>query len=269
MDQNRSTLALVTLAGATLAAAIAGPRVGGPDPAIMFAVLFASLTSSITGFAFSAVCGAILFHLSSDHVRMIDLMIGCSVANQAAMVWSLRRDIAWRKVAALVAAGLCGVPVGAWLLLHTDRVLFGYGVGAVLLAYGAYLPFGPPWARGCDSVWADAAAGFMGGVIGAAAALPSLPLTIWSQSRGLDRGAQRSLCQPFILAMQLASLLALGVMPLGQGGGLVAADLLCVPAGLLGTQIGMGCYRGLSNRAFAIAGSALLIVSGLSFLLSS
>ncbi len=140
MDQVRSTLALVTLAGATLAAALAGPRLGGPDPTIMIAILFASLTSSIAGFAFSAVCGGILFHLSDDHVRMVDLMIACSIANQAAMVWSLRREIAWRSVGVVIAGGLCGVPLGAWVLLHIDRAQFGYGMGAVLLAYGAYLP---------------------------------------------------------------------------------------------------------------------------------
>ena len=61
----------------------------------MAAVFVAALTSSIAGFAFSAICGAMLFHLLDDPVQVVEIMMICSIAGQALMVWSLRRDIAW------------------------------------------------------------------------------------------------------------------------------------------------------------------------------
>ena len=268
MDQARSTLALVSLSAATLACALAAPRAGAPDAAVMIAILFASLTSSIAGFAFSAICGGILFHLSDDHVRVVSIMLVCSIANQGAMVLSLSRSIAWRPVATLVAGGVAGVPLGAWILLHIDRAWFGQATGALLLAYGVFMLVAPKLTLRIGHRWIGAAVGFLGGVLGASAALPSVPVTVWCQLRGLDKNAQRALSQPFILAMQVTALAALSASgPAGDGAGFVPADLLYVPAGLFGTQIGMGCYRGLSNRAFAAAAGALLIVSGLSFIL--
>jgi multidrug transporter EmrE-like cation transporter len=48
------------------------------DIPLMFALGGAALISSIAGFAFSAIAGAILFHLSSDTIRVLELMICCS-----------------------------------------------------------------------------------------------------------------------------------------------------------------------------------------------
>ena len=65
--------------------------------------------------------------------------------------------------------------------------------------------------------------------------------------------------------MQVAALVVIGVLHRAGSPSFAAADLICVPAGLFGTHIGMGCYRGLSNRQFGIAVNLLLIISGLSF----
>ena len=266
MDHARSTLTTVALAGLTLAGAIFGPRLGSPDPAIMMVILFSSLTSSIAGFAFSAICGGILFHLWDDHVRTVQLMIACSIANQGAMVWSLRSVIPWRAVGVYVAGGAGGAPLGAWTLLHLDHARFGHAIGGFLLVYGAFLALARSHPIRLESRWADAVIGCSGGMA-AAAALPSLPLTIWCQLRGFGKDAQRAVVQPFILVMQVVSFGLIQLFQAPQAGGLSAADLLCIPAGLFGTQIGMGCYRGLSEREFAVAVSALMLVCGLSFVL--
>lgn len=267
MDHARSTLTTVALAGLTVAGAIFGPRLGSPDPAIMMVILFSSLTSSIAGFAFSAICGGILFHLWDDHVRIVQIMIACSIANQGAMVWALRRTIPWRAVGVFAAGGACGAPMGAWTLLHLDHARFGQAIGGFLLVYGAFVALARSRPIRLENRWADAVIGCSGGMAAAAAALPSLPLTVWCQLRGLDKDAQRALVQPFILAMQLVSFALLAMFNPPHAGGLSPADLCCIPAGLFGTQIGMGCYRGLSDRQFAVAVSALMIVSGLSFVL--
>lgn len=269
MEQARSTVAAVSLAGATLAGAVWGPHLGAPDPAVMFAILFASLTSSIAGFAFSAICGGILFHLWDDHVRIVQIMIACSVANQAVMVWSLRHDVRWRALVPFVAGGALGLPLGAWALLNTDGQRFSEALGALLLAYGAYMLVGKARMISWEHPAIDVLIGFLGGITGAGAALPSMPLTVWCRLKGWDKGAQRALYQPFILIMQVCALLVIGLLHAHSSGAapFELADLACVPAGLFGTHVGMSCYRGLSNRQFAVAVNVLLIVSGLSFVL--
>ena len=57
----------------------------------MLAVLLASMVSSIAGFAFSALCGALLFHLMENPVYTVQVMIVCSIAIQSLSVAALWR----------------------------------------------------------------------------------------------------------------------------------------------------------------------------------
>lgn len=264
MSDPRQTLALVGLAAATLAAALYGPTHGSPDPVIMLTIMVAALTAGIAGLAFSAICGAVLLHVIADPLRVLLLMSVCSFANQLLTVWTLRRNVPWRRLGGLVAGGAAGIGPGVWALVHVDQRLITNGIGLVLLAYAANLIVGKLPRLTVESRWADAAVGFTAGATGAVAALPSLPVTIWCQARGYEKDALRATVQPFILAMQIMTLpFLLGAAPAASAIG--PADLLCIPAGLLGTQIGLGCASGLSNRQFVIAVACLLAVCGVSF----
>ena len=263
MSDLRQTLALVGFAGATLAAALYGPTHGSPDPAIMLTIMVASLTAGIAGLAFSAICGAVLLHVIDDPLRVLLLMSVCSFANQLLTVWTLRRDVSWRRLGSMIAGGAAGIGPGVWALLHVEQRLVTHGIGVILLAYAANLVIGKLPRFTVDSRWADAGVGFAAGATGAVAALPSLPVTIWCQTRGFDKDRLRATVQPFILAMQIMTLpFLVGSAPASTIG---PADLLCIPAGLLGTQIGLGCASGLSNRQFVIAVAGLLAVCGVSF----
>ncbi len=47
------------------------------------AVFAASLLSSLAGFAFSALCGAMLFQFRHDPVTVVQIGLLCSLANQS------------------------------------------------------------------------------------------------------------------------------------------------------------------------------------------
>jgi uncharacterized membrane protein YfcA len=255
-------LPLAALTAAALACAAVGPELGSPGAAVMAAILLSSLTSSVVGFAFSAICGAILFRLWDDQVQIVQIMITCSIANQATMVWSLRRHIDWRGLSTFLLGGASGLPLGVWALLHADRESYTQALGLFFLAYALYLLVG----RGAVLRWShpalDAVVGFLGGITGGAAALPSVPLTVYCALQGWDKVRQRALYQPFILLMQVATLMLIGTVK--DGAAFAPGNLLCVPAGLLGTSIGMACFRRMSNRQFGLVVNLLLLVSGLS-----
>jgi len=59
----------------------------------LLAVLLASTVSSIIGFAFSALAGAVLFHVIDSPVHTVQVMIVCSIAIQLYCVVSLRSSI--------------------------------------------------------------------------------------------------------------------------------------------------------------------------------
>ena len=263
MSDARTTLSLVGLAATMLGAVLYGHGHGAPDPSIMLVVLVAAMAAGIAGLAFSALSCAILLHLMPDTLRVLQLVALCSVSNQLLTVWCLRRDIVWRDMAGLVAGGLAGIVPGLWTLLHVQPQLVARGIGAVMMVYAVHLALGEIPAVRTRSRWADAAVGFAASATGAVSTLPSLPVTMWCQARGYSKQALRATVQPFVLAVQIVTvpLLAHAAPESAIG----AADLLCVPASLLGTQIGLGCVRGLSNRQFALAVATLSAICGVSF----
>jgi len=259
----------LALAGASLLCAALVAHQGFHIEAVMLAIAFASLVSSIAGFAFSAVCGAMLFHLSHDPVQVVQIMIVCSIANQAAMTWAMRRDVDWQGLSVYLAGGAFGLTIGVWSLLHADRTLYIPMLGGFLLAYGTYMLVRQPMVIRRQHGALDFAMGVLGGITGGAAGFPGAAVTIWCGMKGWEKSRQRAVFQPFILIMQVAALLAISVARgAGTGGvGLDPADLLFIPVSLLGTALGMTLYRRISDSQFARVVNALLIVSGLSYVL--
>ncbi len=136
---------------------------------IMASIALASLLSSIAGFAFSAICGALLFHLSDDPVQVVQVMVMCSIANQVAMTWAARRDIVWRELSVYLAGGATGLTGGVWLLLHTDHARYAPALGLFLLIYGLYMLLRKPLVIPRQHVALDFVTGFLGGITGGAA----------------------------------------------------------------------------------------------------
>lgn len=264
----------VALRGAGLAALAAYASVlalstaADVSPWAMAAVFVAALTSSIAGFAFSAICGAMLFHLLDDPVHVVRIMMICSIAGQALMVWSLRRDICWRGLPAFVAGAGVGLPLGVHILLHSRPVLYVHVIGGLLVLYATFMIFRRPIVVQRQHALWDGLAGFLGGVTGGAAAFPGAFVTIWCGFKGWSKERQRGVYQPFILIVQLAGLAVLAVSSAdGQGRSFDFSGIEYLPAMLLGSSCGMACFKWLNDRQFALSVNLLLVISGLSFLL--
>ncbi len=87
------------------------------------AVFFGAFVSSLAGFAFSAVAGAVLLHMFQP-LEAVPLMMACSVLVQAANLWALRKSLRWRESLTLILGGLLGVPTALWLLHNVDARTF-------------------------------------------------------------------------------------------------------------------------------------------------
>jgi len=237
-------------------------------PWVSLAILAASLVSSIAGFAFSAICGAMLFHLIDDPVRAVQIMMICSVGGQSLMVWGLRRDIPWRALSVFLAGAAAGLPLGIFVLLHTRPAVYAQVIGVALMLYAFFMMARRPMIVRRQNALFDLLAGFLGGVTGGAAAFPGAFVTIWCGFKGWPKEKQRALYQPFILIVQLAAiaLMALpGFFPQSRPP-FDFTGIVHLPAMPLGCTLVMSCFKRLSDRQFSMAVNLLLAVSGLSFL---
>ena len=209
----------------------------------LIAVFVASTVSSIAGFAFSALCGALLFHLMDSPVYAVHVMIVCSIAIQLLSVAALWRSIDWRSLRIFLVGGVLGVPAGVYLLLHLPTAtLSGYhrrsadrSMAVICCCAGLSARFGL-------GPLSDACAGFLGGLTGGLAGFPGAFVTIWCGLKGWDKARQRGVYQPFILCMQPVTLIAIYLMrPSSSTAG---------ATGLEGARLRSGC---LARRVVRIA----------------
>ena len=172
-------------------------------------------------------------------------MVVCSIAIQLYAVWKIRASIHWFALWPMIAAGLATVPLGVWMLLHTDSAVYGIGLGVFLSAYGCYAVLRRDGIVVRGSAWRDAIAGALGGVVGGLAGFPGAFVTIWCAMRGWDKLQQRAVYQPYILAMQIVTIVCLRL----QGPGNVDAfdDLRFVPFAVLGGIAGLALYQRMTN----------------------
>jgi uncharacterized membrane protein YfcA len=235
----------------------------------LIAVFVASTISSIAGFAFSALCGALLFHLMDSPVYAVQVMITCSIAIQLLSVATLWRSIDWSSLPVFLVGGVIGVPAGVYLLLHLQTSAYRDIIGALLIAYGGYLLLRNPVSKLRTGPLSDACAGFLGGLTGGLAGFPGASVTIWCGLKGWDKVRQRAVYQPFILSMQPVALIVIALMrPASASATQLDWKMLAfIPAALLGAWFGLRIFQRLSDRQFELTVNALLIVSGIGLIL--
>ena len=247
--------------------AIAVPAMGfaahGSLP--LLAVFLAATTSSIAGFAFSAICGAMLFHLLATPVQIVQILLMCSIVNQSLAIAVLWRTVVWSRLVPFLVTGLVGAPLGVIVLTHSDPRIYLHVFGAILIAYGAWSLRKRAGGVSRESRLGDFIAGLVGGFFAGFVAMPGAPLSIWLGLKGWDKVRQRAVYQPFILIMQILSLLVMRTLN-GQPFRMDPEVLTYLPVSLIGTWCGLAVFRRLTDRQFAIALNALLIISGIGLL---
>jgi hypothetical protein len=230
-------------------------------------VFAGAVVSGFTGFAFSAVAGAVLLHMLPPS-EAVPLMMVCSVLVQCINLVALRARVSWRESLVLIAGGLLGLPPALYILVHADPVLFRIGFGAFLAAYAAYMLLRPKFraATRAPGLAQQAAIGLAGGLLGGITAMPGAVPTIWCDLRGIGKERQRGLVQPYITAMQVAAL-ALLLVQRGLPESLLDDVVLSVPPLAAGTLLGLALFGRVSDALFRRVLLGVLLLSGLTYVI--
>jgi uncharacterized protein len=237
--------------------------------AVMGTIFLASLLSSTAGFAFSALAGAALFHLVPLPSRAVEIMLVCSVANQAIMTWSMRALIVWKTVARYAVGGVIGVLAGVAAGRAMTSTTYVVLAGGFLTCYGIYTLFMRPPRLPELPPAIDTVVGLLSGFFGGTLAFPSVLVVIWSGCKGIDRHTQRAIYQPYILLMQCVAILAFLIFDWFRPGSprFTVPDLLYMPVAALGTILGLRLFCRATERQFKAAVSAMLVASGMALIL--
>jgi hypothetical protein len=168
-----------------------------------------------------------------------------------------------------IVGGLLGVPLGTLLVAHVDPHVFKLTFGVLLLVFPLVLYFQrAPMAVGFGGKPADAAIGFAGGVLGAFAGLSGPIPILWASVRGWNKHERRGIFQVFNWTILLSALC------LQIGTGLIKQDVILLalvtfPGTILGAWLGTRVYHALNDRNFRDVVLALLVLSGVTLIITS
>lgn len=228
----------------------------------LIATFAGALVAGLSGFAFGLVAASIwLYILTPQETAMLIIGFGFSVHGYS--VWKFRHALDWSRLWPFVAGATIGVPVGVYVLTWASPAHIRAGVGVLLIGFSLYSWFRPamkPIAAGGKG--ADAAVGFLNGVLAGITGLAAILVTIWCGLRGWPKEQQRAVFQPVAVAIFIMTALWLGAK------GVVTAEigwlfLLGLPALLAGTWLGMQLYGKLDEAVFRNVVLVLLLVSGI------
>jgi uncharacterized membrane protein YfcA len=180
-----------------------------------------------------------------------------------------RRGFRPRLALPLIAGGALGVPLGAWLLPHIAPTGFKLALGGLLVLWCPAMLRARrlPRITGGGRL-ADAAAGWLGGIMGGLGGFSGPVPTLWSTLRGWDKDTQRATFQAFHLSMHTLTLTAYAAT------GLLTADTarnfaIAAPAMVLPGLAGARLYARVSPAGFQRLVLLLLLGSGIVLLASS
>jgi|SRR5665213_539125 len=230
-------------------------------------IFVAGAVSGATGVALPLIAGPV-FLMTFAPVEAVALTALCSITGQLFSMALLRRAIGFEFRARLMVAGLLGVPLGSALLTRLSPSMVHLSLGALIVLGGVWGLFQPasreskPTGR-ADELLVGLTGGLTAGLVGASAVVPAL----WCAWHGLSKERQRAIMQPFILVMQLASLISLAAW--GSIGGSLLNDygMLLLPL-LVGVGGGVTCFHFFPSRIVTRAVLSLVTLSGLALLLA-
>ncbi len=225
----------------------------------------AGFVQGLSGFAFGLVATSIWAWWLPPQLVAPMSVFGALTGQVIAFI-TTRRPMQWPRLGPLLAGGLCGLPVGVWLLPRLDAATFQLGVGTLLAVWCPVMLMSgriPHITRGGRV--ADAAVGLAGGVTGALGGFTGPLPTLWATLRGWDKDTLRGVIQNFNLVMLAATFIGY------IAAGVVTAPMLpqfavVAPALLVPVLLGARLYAGISPETFKRVVLALLSVTGAALL---
>jgi len=237
-----------------IAVVIAGAMVGG-------------FVNGLTGTGYALVSLGFWLQAMSP-VHAAPLVALCSVLGHVQSLPSIWHGVRWPRLWPFLLAGLLGVPLGTLLLERVSVPPLKLGVGLLLIVYSSWMGLvrRPPTITGGGRL-ADAAAGFLGGVMGGMASLSGPAPVIWVQLRGWSRDEQRGVNQPFNMAILATALVSAAVADLLDRQYLVWA-IIALPTTIVGARLGLLLYGRIGERGFRRLVLVLLGFSGASLIVT-
>lgn len=235
---------------------------------VALGAVVAGFVQGLSGFAFGMVSMSFWAWTVEPRLAAMLTLFGALVGQTIAAV-TVRRPFNRAVLWPFLVGGLCGVPMGIWLLPRFDVPMFQLCLGLLLVLWCPLMLASdklPPVRWGGRK--ADAFVGGIGGVMGGIGGFSGTVPTLWCVLRRMPRDEQRAVIQNFNLAMQIVAF-TLHVAVGNMQWRMVPLLALVAVAVLVPVLLGGKLYLGISEQAFRKIVLSLLTASGVALLAAS
>lgn len=205
-----------------------------------------------------------------DPMRAVAIVALMSVIAGIQGLWIVRKEIAARprRLMRFLLPGLAGVPIGLSLLALLDPGTLRIGIAMILIIYGGYFGFRaalPTFERRTPVV--DSTVGFLGGLLGGAAAVSGALPSMWISMRPWPKAESRAVLQPYNVTILSTTVVLLAFQGAFDSIALRAL-LVTIPVGLIAAQVGIFVFGRLSDTGFRRLLILLTLLMGLGIFVS-
>jgi len=225
--------------------------------------IVAAFVSGLSGFAFALV--SLSFWIWRFPLTELSaLVIFGSLVSQATAMPTVLRHLDMKLLAPFIVGAIFGLPVGTVLIAHVDLGLFRLGVGLLLMAFAFFQLLVGPRLRPIQGggIVAEAAIGWISGVLGGLVGLSGVAPAIWAVMRGWGKDRQRGLFLAFNSFCHVIALAGLAV-----AGYITATTLqrfaVLLPCLVGGAWLGAQAYGRVSPEQFRRIVLMLLAAAGI------
>jgi len=228
-------------------------------------LLVAYLVRGIAGFG-SGLIAIPLLALFLPLSVVVPLVVLLDYVASASHGLKDRIEIQWRQILPLLPFSALGVLAGLYLFKTVDSVMLASALGVFILLYAVYTLVGRNNGGVASGLWA-VPAGSLGGLVGTLFGTGGPFYVAYLKQRGLKKSQFRATFATVFLvdgAARLGGYLVSGFFSAEW----ILLSAMALPIMAIGLYIGGHIHTTISQRTFQIAVSGLLMVSGLSLLLS-
>lgn len=235
---------------------------------IALGALIAGFSQGISGFGFGLVAMSFWAWVVDPQQAAALSVIG-GLTGQIIAAFTVRRGFNLRLLLPFIVGGLCGIPIGVYLLPYLDIHKFKAMLGIFLIIVCPFMLWADkiPKIGHINSLW-DTLGGLGGGIMGGFGGFTGTLPALWCTLRGFDRDTQRAIMQNFNFAMLIVvfiSYSAKGIIKTEM----IPTFLIVSPIVVCTSYLGTRTYHRISQHRFRQLILSLLTLSGLSMLITS
>ncbi len=232
---------------------------------VIVGAALAGFVQGLSGFGFGLTAMSLWAWTLEPRLAAVLVVFG-GLTGQVIQAVTVRRGFDLPRLLPFVAGGLCGLPLGIYILPRLDVSLFKGVLGLLLVVMCPLMFFSarlPRITRG--GRFGDALSGVAGGIMGGLGGITGVAPTLWCTVRGFGKDEARAIIQNFNLAMlaiTLATYAATGIATRAM----LPLFAIVAPAMLIPSLLGARMYLGISETAFRKVLLGLLTASGVAML---